>query len=256
MPYIDLEERRIFYNDTGDGPPLILLHNGFYSSETWNDVRDAFAKRFRVIDYDRCGYGKSTHYETLPEEDMVETGADELCQVMDKLSIKRAHIIGHCLGGAIALVFAAAHPRRVKQVVAASVGYYGSLKFIVSTDMTFVPFDRIPAVLRQRMTLMHGDDYVKKLWAMLSAHKRSYIMNEHYDIRKMVATIKQPLLIANGDRDFYFDVKHPLSIYKKMRKTAELWIVPGTGHDIHMEQPALFVSEVLRFFDRHGNRTH
>ena len=254
MPYLDLEDYRIFYNDTGDGPPLILLHNGFYSTETWDGVRAALAERFRVIDYDRRGYGRSTHLESLPDGDVVDISATELGQVMDGLSIERAHLIGHCLGGAAALVFAAAHPRRVTQLVAASVGYFGSLKSMVAADMTFVPFAQIPATLRETMRRMHGAEYIETLWELLRKDKRSYIMNERFDIRKAVKSVKQPLLMANGDRDFYFEPAHPLSMFKKMRKTAELWIVPGVGHDIHMEQPELFASEVLRFFDRNAGK--
>ena len=65
------------------------------------------------------------------------------------------------------------------------------------------------------MVAMHGDGYAQHLWSMLRTHKRSYIMNEDYDIRPEVTRVKKPLLIANGDRDFYFEVGHPASIFKK-----------------------------------------
>ena len=248
MPYLSISGQQIYYNDTGDGAPLVLLHNGFYSSATWDPVRAELAKTYRVIDYDRLGYGRSSHYTELPNEvDVIDAGVAELEAVLDSLSLDTVRIVGHCLGGAIALMFAAKYPRRVKRIVAASVGYFGSLRSLISTDMTFVPFERIDAALKRRMAAMHGKAYAETLWSFLRAYKRTYIMNEHYDIRKAVTRIERPLLIVNGDRDFYFEPAHPLSIYQKMRKTAALWIVPHTGHDVHMEKPSLFVDTVSQF---------
>jgi pimeloyl-ACP methyl ester carboxylesterase len=248
MPYLDLQDYRIFYNDTGDGPPLVLLHNGFYSTATWDPIRNRLAEHFRVIDYDRFGYGKSTKRETMTDdEDVIDEGVQELEAVIETLGLEEVNLIGHCLGGAIALVYTARRPERVAKIVAAAVGYHGGLKMLVSTDMTFVPFEQIDAILKNRLITMHGEAYARKLWALLRSHKNSYIMNEHYDIRKEVFRIRKPLLIANGDRDFYFDVAHALSIYDKMRKRADLWIVPSAGHDLHMDHPDLFIDEVLRF---------
>ena len=249
MPYLNLSTHRIYYNEKGDGAPLVLLHNGFYSTTTWDPVRDLFAKTFRVIDYDRRGYGRSDHLDDVPEgADIVEEGVAELTELVEKLNLKRINLIGHCLGGAVALLYTARHPDNVRKIVAESVGYFGSLKSLISTDMTFVPYVKMDPVLKQRLEQMHGVPYAMHLWSLLSNHKKSYIMNKDYDIRKEISRIKIPLLIANGDRDFYFEPAHPVSIFKKMRKTAGLWIAPHTGHDMHMESPGMFVETVRGFF--------
>ena len=248
MPYLELPDRQIYYNDTGDGPPVVLLHNGFYSSQTWDAIRDSLAENHRVIDYDRIGYGRSTHIETsLPDIDMVKEGSRELEAVLDRLDIKTASVIGHCLGGAIGLSFAARNPHRISKIVAVAVGYFGDLKRLIAADMTFVPFEQIPPILRQMLMDMHGERYAPRFWENIRHHKSSYIMTEAYDLRPTLKQLEMPLLIVNGDRDFYFEVGHPLAVYEKKRRTAELWIVPGCGHDVHMEHPDLFVRGVQRF---------
>jgi pimeloyl-ACP methyl ester carboxylesterase len=250
MPYVDLLGYPIFFNDSGAGVPVVFLHNGFYSTETWNGVREAFASRFRVIDYDRYGYGKSAHIEadTL-DDDFVERGVLELEALADALSLEAFHLVGHCLGGAVALLFAVRHPARVLKVAAEAVGFYGDLKSLVKTDMTFVPFERIEKALKRKMVAMHGAEYTQKLWRVLSSHKRSYIMNDSYDIRPEVFQLKAPLFLINGDRDFYFDIDQPAEIYRKLKKTARLWIVPTCGHDVHVEVPEDFTKNVLAFLD-------
>lgn len=248
MPFLSIQKRNIFYNDTGAGEPLILLHNGFYSTKTWDPVRARLAERFRVLDYDRFGYGKSDHLDgDVLDCDIIEESAKELEGFLDALGIERAHLAGHCLGGAAALMFASRNKNRVGRIVVSSVGFFGSARSILQTDMTFVPFDRIDEGLRKRLKDMHGEDYAPHLWTALSEHRGSYIMSDTYDLRAEVRKVRCPMLIINGDRDFYFDVEHPASIFKKMRRTARLWIVPGCGHDVHMEKPDDFVQNVLSF---------
>ncbi len=250
MPFLDVNSHRIFYNDTGSGEPVIFLHNGFYSTATWDCVRPQFAKRFRVLDYDRYGYGRSDHYDRVDfDGDVVAHSVDELTGLVDGLGLEQVSLVGHCLGGAVALLFASRHKERVRRVVASSVGFFGSVKSLFQTDMTFVPFDRIEQRLRKQMGAMHGEDYVEHLWSILSNNRRSYIMSESYDIRPEVLRLKCPLLLVNGDRDFYFEVEHPVSIYKKLRRTASLWIVPGCGHDVHMEKTDDFVKTVTAFLE-------
>jgi pimeloyl-ACP methyl ester carboxylesterase len=249
MPLIQIGDQRIFYNDTGTGEAVVFLHNGFYSTATWDCVRARFAEHFRVLDYDRFGYGKSDHYPDNGDidGDIVEAGVSELTLFVDGLGLERISLVGHCLGGAIALLFANRHKERVRRVVASSVGFYGSIRSVIQTDMTFVPFDRIEQRLRRQMGAMHGEDYVERLWSIWSSNRQSYIMSDSYDIRPEVRRLRCPLLLINGDRDFYFEVEHPVSMFKKMRRNTSLWIVPGCGHDVHMEKPEEFVTTVTDF---------
>ncbi len=240
--------QQIYYNDIGSGEPVILLHNGFYSTCTWDGIRDRFSPHFRVLDYDRYGYGKSDHFTSeIVGKDVVEEGVKELELFVDKLELKNIRLVGHCLGGAIALIYAFRHPENVSRIAAISVGYFGSPRSIIQTDMTFASFESIDETLRKKLMEMHGKDYAQHFWAILSENRSSYIMSTSYDIRKEVKHIKCPILLVNGDRDFYFEPEHPVSVFKKIRRSAALWIVPNCGHDVHLEKTDDFVVNILKF---------
>lgn len=246
MPYININGKNIFYNSTGTGEPLILLHNGFYSTDTWNNVREALSKHFYVIDYDRFGYGKSEKYTDIIGGDIVKQGVCELSSFIEKLKLKDVSFCGHCLGGAIALLYTAENKSNVKRVIAESVGYFSDNKLLLKADMTFTPFDQIPEELRSYLKKMHGEDYSKFFWELLCKYKNGYIMKPEYNIIDTIKKIKKPVFIINGDRDFYFDVEHPLKAYKKL-KNSRLWIVPETGHDVHIESEYEFIRNVIDF---------
>lgn len=246
VPYIKINEHEVYYNDSGSGEAVIFLHNGFYSTTTWDGVRAQFAADYRVIDYDRAGYGRSSNLDSL-EGDMVETGVAELEALVSHLGLERFHLVGHCIGGAIAFLYTVNHPEQVIKLVAEAVGYYGDDRSLLKTDMTFIPFDEIDGGLRSTLKEMHGEGYARKFWENISAHNESYIMSADYDIRGRIKKVKCPTLIISGDRDFYFEAEIATSIYKKLRRTARLWILPNTGHDVHLEQPEDFIKQVLTF---------
>ena len=145
----------IFYKKTGNGPVVIFLHNGFYSSLTWDLVRTGFASNFTVIEYDRLGYGRSSHIESL-DYDIVEHGVSELEEFVNELGISDFMLVGHCAGGAIAALYTIKHPEKVKKLVLESVGYYGDIKTLLKTDMTFKKYKAIERSLKNILAEMHG----------------------------------------------------------------------------------------------------
>jgi pimeloyl-ACP methyl ester carboxylesterase len=95
------------------GPAVILLHHGLGSTHAWKG-QTAFltAEGWRVIVYDRWGYGKSDPRPCLSVPDFSDDLAD-LQALMDELNLGRASLVGHSDGGTIGLYFAAYHPERV-----------------------------------------------------------------------------------------------------------------------------------------------
>ncbi len=152
MPYLQFYNKKIFYNITGKGSPLLLLHNGFYSTATWDGIREQFAKHFMVIDYDRYGYGKSRFSgettDTGTHADIVEAGVLELSEVIKALNLDTVKIVGHCIGGAISFLYAVRNPGKVKKLVPVSVGYYGDETSILKTGLTFRSFDDLNPIVK------------------------------------------------------------------------------------------------------------
>ncbi|HNZ26088.1 MAG TPA: alpha/beta hydrolase [Spirochaetota bacterium] len=247
MSYIKLKNGNVYYEIFGEGEPLIFLHNGFYSSYTWSGVVKRLSRYNKAIVYDRFGYGRSDKYGSI-DGDIVDKGVEELAEFIDALNLPKVNLLGHCLGGAIALLYSLKEPDRVCKIIAESVGYYSDHKLEIKTDWTFRPYDEIPHDLRDYLVAMHGEDYSKTFWDLIRTYRDGYIMNPDYNILNSIKNIKIPVLIMNGDRDFYFDIEHPLCARKKL-KNSQFCVIPGAGHDVHADKPEEFCLAVETFLN-------
>ncbi len=248
MAFTEINGHRINYNAAGRGEPLVFLHNGFYSSITWENVRQKLSGRFTVIDYDRLGYGKSDNFTGNVDFDIIEHGVDELDGLLDFLDIEECSICGHCLGGAIGVKYAVKHPGRVKKLVCESTGFHSDHRLLVKSDYTFQKFENIDPGLREKLVNMHGAVYAGIFWEILREYRMTYIMNKDYSILDDMKNIRCPVFIINGDRDFYFEVEHQLRAFKKT-KNSRLCILPGTGHDPHVESEEAFIFHLTKFLE-------
>ncbi len=247
MPYLNINSNKIYYHSTGQGTPIIFLHNGFYSSATWENIRNVFAQYFKVIEYDRLGYGQSSKVDEL-HDDLVLDGVIELENIVNKLNLEKFNILGHCLGGAIGLKYALKHPEKVIKIVAESVGFYSTEETLRKTDWSLIDYEYLDEVLKNNLEKMHGKEYMVKVWNMMKNYRKSYIMSKNYDIRNDLKKLKTPILIINGDRDYYFDINYPTQIYKMLKNNAQLFIAPNAGHDVHVDTGELFIQSVIKFF--------
>ena len=107
----------IHYQEAGDGPALVLIHGLGASTFTFQRVVPDLARRFRVVALDLKGFG----FSDRPDDDYTLTAQAELVrQLMDRLDIERASVLGHSMGGAVAMRLALAYPERVERLILAS----------------------------------------------------------------------------------------------------------------------------------------
>ena len=111
MPKFDLDGSTVNVRDAGDGLPVILLHSSSSHSGQWKQLSDQLCDRFRVLAPDLHGYGQS---EPLPTDDRPYFRHDAaiVTMLMGTLDVP-AHLVGHSLGGTIAVRSALEHPDRV-----------------------------------------------------------------------------------------------------------------------------------------------
>ncbi|MCC7201697.1 MAG: alpha/beta hydrolase [Nitrospirae bacterium] len=109
---------RMHYRDEGQGKTLLLLHGFCESSEIWDDFRDNLSKRFRVITPDLLGHGKSSPPAVRNSSgeiiNTMEMQAEATVAVLKYAGVDKCTIVGHSMGGYIALVFAELFPEIVK----------------------------------------------------------------------------------------------------------------------------------------------
>ncbi len=110
MPFVEIENGRVFYATAGDGPPVLLIHGAGVVGEGWRPQIDGLSDRFRIVMLDNRGIGAST----LPAGQLtIEAMAGDALAVMDALGIERFHLAGHSMGGLIAQEVALTAPGRV-----------------------------------------------------------------------------------------------------------------------------------------------
>lgn len=122
MPTIQTDEVSLYYEVHGEGFPLLLIAGVSYDHQFWQHQVDALSPYFQVIVFDNRGIGQSG----LPEGPYyVREMADDTANLMNALSIPKAHVVGHALGGAIAQELALNYPSMVERLVLASSSFGG-----------------------------------------------------------------------------------------------------------------------------------
>jgi pimeloyl-ACP methyl ester carboxylesterase len=104
----------INYQDVGEGDAVILLHGFLESSEIWEEYSDELEKAYRVIAIDLPGHGNSSMLNEIHSMDLM---ADEIRNIMEINGINKAVLVGHSMGGYVALAFAKKYTRFVKGIV-------------------------------------------------------------------------------------------------------------------------------------------
>ncbi|WP_280151479.1 alpha/beta fold hydrolase [Piscinibacter sp. XHJ-5] len=122
--FADLSIGQLHFASCGDAaaPVVLLLHQTPRSWAEYREVLPLLGQRFRAIAMDTPGFGDSA---PLREPASIEGWAAVAVELLDALSIARAHVVGHHTGGVIAMHLAAAHPARVASVVLSSTPYTG-----------------------------------------------------------------------------------------------------------------------------------
>ena len=247
MPHVDMQGARLYYEMHGRGEPLILLHNGLGCTKSFTKQLPEFSKRFRVIAYDRHGYGRSTHITSL-KIGWLEQSLDELSSFLDQIHLYRASLCGICVGGAIALLFAARNPSRVDRVVAAGTCCFGNEGISCRALKLYPHPTDLPPDWLHELAHHHGKKYGKHLYEIFY----QAILEENgypfkgYDLRPTLPQVKSHVLVIHGERDSIFELEQALTMHGCLDK-ADLRIIPDCGHLPNEEDPETFNQEVLNF---------
>jgi pimeloyl-ACP methyl ester carboxylesterase len=268
MPLTQVNGIEIFYEEAGNGYPLILSHEFAGSSESWKDQIRFFSHRYRVIAYNDRGYPPSS----VPDDPAAyseEQSVEDLRALMDALSIEQAHIGGLSMGGAITLKFGIAHPERCRSLIIAGAGSGTTNRdqFLKEQNATATVFEQQGAAAvaefytrgPARVQFLAKDPVGFKeffdLFAQHSAEGSARTMRgvqmrrrSIYDVEQEMRRVDVPALIMAGDEDEL--CLEPALFMKRNLPNAGLVIIPKSGHTINLEEPGLFNQLVLDFLTR------
>src|SRR5689334_755394 len=115
--YAEVNGINLYYETHGAGRPLILLHGGLMSGETFGPVLPLLAEHHQVITPDLQGHGRTADIDRPID---VRLMADDIAALIDHLGLDKPDVVGYSLGGGVALQTAINYPNKIRRLVAAS----------------------------------------------------------------------------------------------------------------------------------------
>jgi pimeloyl-ACP methyl ester carboxylesterase len=255
------ENRELYFKAYGAGPPVVVLHGLFGSGENWHPVASALAHDFRVFAVDQRNHGRSFHSERFDYEAM----AEDIRSFIDRTILSPAAVIGHSMGGKVAMRLASEHPDRVDRLVVVDITHR-------STGMRLVP--AVEALLRldlsriQRLSEaeqgLRRDIPERQLrlfllknldrnasgayrWKvnMRSIHRNLSVICGPVEVRRFT---KPCLFVRGAESDVIREADWPEC--RRHFPQAELVTLPGAGHWVHVEAKTRFLETVGDFLAR------
>ncbi len=261
MAVVEADGRRIYYDDTGGDLPALVLLQGFMASRgVWIWQVEAFSSRFRVITMDNRGAGESDpESSTYSMADL----AGDVVALMDALSIERASLIGHSMGGYVALQFAAMFPGRLDKLVLAGTsalagGALGRPAPTYERDRFIEdPVERTRSRYGRLTAPGYFDTHPEQLEALAESARGNRLNFEAmtrqsdsafmtHDTREALPKITAPVLVVHGDLDRTI----PISAGRKIAEAipgARMVEFEGVGHLPHIERVEEFNRVVFAF---------
>lgn len=249
---------KLNFKTFGGGEPLIILHGLLGMLDNWQGPAKLMAQDFKVYIVDLRNHGHSPH----DDEHNYEAMAKDVLELLDAEGIIEAHILGHSMGGKVAMWLAQYHPERVKKLIVADIGpkFYPVHHQTILAGLNAVELDQL-----DKRT--DAEDYMKPHIA--EAGIRQFLMKSLYrpdrgryawrfNLHGIEANIEEvgeaiehqdfegeTLFIRGGRSDYVLDDDWP--DIKLLFPNAFLVTLEGAGHWLHAEQPENFVKEVLAF---------
>ncbi len=263
MPRTSIGDCSLYYERNGTGFPVLFISGLGGFASFWQDQVAAFAKRFEVVTFDHRGIGQSDEGRIGYT---VERMAADVISLMDALRIKRAHLVGHSTGGAIAQVLAIEHPSRLAAVVLSATWTKADAYFRRLFTLRKEVLLRLgPSTYLQSATLYwypswwvaRNNERLRQLEAQnLAAFAPIEIVASRidamlaFDRTSELARIKTPTLVIGAEDD----VVAPAYFSEELARlipAAEVKLFPRGGHFLTQVRAREFNNAVLPFLISH-----
>ncbi|MCS7251864.1 MAG: alpha/beta hydrolase [Thermoflexus sp.] len=269
--FLQINGLTVHYKILGSGNPgIILLHSFAASTFSWREVIKPMSNWGTVVAFDRPGFGlteRPTRW-TGPNPYSPEAQADLTIQLMDALGIKRAVLIGHSAGGAIALLTILKYPERVEALVLIAPAVYidnsvpdwarllldtpqirrlGPLlvRSIRNWGLTLArsawhdPTKLTPEIEEGYTRPLRAENWDRGLWEVVRASRP-------LRLERRLAEIQKPVLVVTGDSDRIVPPEHSIRLSKEI-PGGRLVVIPQCGHVPQEECSEPFLKAVEAF---------
>ncbi|MFZ0621588.1 MAG: alpha/beta hydrolase, partial [Pseudolabrys sp.] len=261
MPHLTTDDGiKLYYEEAGKGIPIVFIHEFAGDYRSYEQQVRHFSKYYRCITFNARGYPPSD----VPKDGerySQERARDDIRSVLDGLKIDKAHIVGLSMGGFAALHFGFTYPERCRSIVVAGCGYGAApgerAKFAEEAEASAKRFEELTmkkaaeayALGPTRVQHQNKDprgwrEFADQLaehstegaaLTMRGVQKRRPSL---FDLVDKMKTMSVPTLIMTGDEDW--PCLEPGILMKKNIPTAALVVMANSGHNINLEEPAMF----------------
>ena len=271
LTYLELHGERVAYVDEGHGEVLLLLHGMAGSSQTWRSVIRPLSRHYRVVAPDLPGHGQSAK----PRSDYsLGAFAVLLRDLLDELGVTRATIIGHSLGGGIAMQFVYQHPDYAQRLILIGSGGLGpdvglTLRMLSAPGAEFI----MPIIAPQKVLAVgermwswlrnvgiespRGEEIWRSYSSLSDAPTRQAFLRTLRSVvdyrgqavsalSRLTEKTDVPVMAIWGDRDAIIPVEHAYAA-QRARPDIRLEVLPGVGHFPQAERPAEVVELIEDF---------
>ncbi len=269
LKYLELHGNRLAYQDEGQGDAILLLHGMAGSSQTWRSVIRPLSRKYRVIAPDLLGHGSSAK----PRSDYsLGAFAVLLRDLLDELGVARATIVGHSLGGGVAMQFVYQHPDYCERLVLIGSGGLGPDVGWTLRLLSAPGAELIMPIIAPQPVLTAGEKvrswFAKmgiesprggEIWNAYSSFsdaetRQAFLrtLRSVVDYRgQAVSALNRlnvradiPIMAIWGERDAIIPVQHAYAALEA-RPDARLEVMAGVGHFPQVERP----TEVVDLID-------
>ena len=266
MPVANINGVNLNYKVSGQGPAVVLIHGGNGSTHDWSNQIAVLSPKYQVVAMDIRGHGKSAAPKNETEYSIPIFAADIL-GLVDLLDISNCCLIGHSLGGYIALEFAVSHQDRLSSLVlvdtaseqlvedpnttqllqklyqlASSQGIEAAFEYDDQFNPTKIERLKKHPGLRQKLPK------TKQMPSVAGYIYCPRAVTKWQAVTPRLSEIKIPTLIYQGEEDKPF--VEAVKILKNGIIGAELETVKGVGHNPHQDAPEIFNQILLKFLKR------
>jgi pimeloyl-ACP methyl ester carboxylesterase len=259
---------RLFYDEAGEGIPIVFVHEFAGDYRSYEPQLRHFARNYRCIAYNARGFPPSDVPED-PQAYSQDRARDDIRAVLDGLGLDRAHIVGISMGGFATLHFGFTYPDRARSLVIAGCGYGAApdkrAQFAAEAEESAKRFESLGmaeaamgyALGPTRVQFQNKDRRGWQEFAdQLAGHSTEGSVRTMrgvqrrrpslFELTDRMAAITAPTLIMTGDEDW--PCLEPALLMKRTIRSADLVVMPGTGHALNLEEPGAFNAHLDRFF--------
>lgn len=267
---------KLFYRKMGHGSPLFILHGLFGLSDNWNTVGKVFANSFTVYLIDLRNHGNSPHSGEWTYPAM----AGDIVELMNDEKYEKINLLGHSLGGKVAMQFASMHPERVEKLIVADMApkdysgkQFGFIEKLLSVNLAEMKSRKeveleLKKIVNDKATVglllknIHWqpcsdafsvqpeEKAVKQTltWKfnLKTIAKNQFTIGKTFSIKE---NIKIPVLFIRGEKSDYLLETDILQI-KKYFPDSEMQTLSEAGHWVHADRPLEFAQTVMKFIGK------